>query len=319
VSDVVRRGQAVIRAERDALDRTASRLGESFARAVSVIAGAKGRVLVSGVGKSGLIGAKIAATLSSTGTSATFVHPVDSLHGDLGVVGDDDVAVLISKSGEAAELLALLAHLARFGVSTIAIVGDLSSALARHATVVLDASVESEACPHGLAPTTSTTAALALGDALAVALLEEKGFRPEDFARLHPGGALGRKLLTRVADVMERESLPTLPPTATMREAVVLLAERRGTVMVIDTSCQLLGVVTAGDLTRLMERDGDPFPVAVGAVMTRKPTTARAEELGSAAVHRCEQRGIMALPVVDETNQVVGIVHLHDLLRAGCG
>jgi arabinose-5-phosphate isomerase len=319
VSDVVRRGQAVIRAERDALDRTATRLGESFARAVTVIAGAKGRVLVSGVGKSGLIGSKIAATLSSTGTSATFVHPVDSLHGDLGVVGNDDVAVLISKSGEAAELLALLAHLARFGVSTVAIVGDLSSALARHATVVLDASVESEACPHGLAPTTSTTAALAMGDALAVALLEEKGFRPEDFARLHPGGALGRKLLTRVADVMERESLPTLPPTATMREAVVLLAERRGTVMVIDTHCRLQGVVTAGDLTRLMERDGDPFPVAVSTVMTRTPSTARADELGSAAVHRCELRGIMALPVVDESNQVVGIVHLHDLLRAGCG
>lgn len=316
---ILRRGQQAIRAERDALDRIAGRLGDAFADAVTLIAGASGRVLVSGVGKSGHIGGKIAATLTSTGTSATFLHAVDSLHGDLGLVGPNDVALLISKSGESAELLALLAHLTRFGVPTIAIVGDLQSALARHATLALDASIDEEACPNGLAPTTSTTVALAVGDALAVALLEDKGFGAEDFARLHPGGALGRKLLTRVGDVMERDALPTLPPSATMREAVVLLAERRGTVMVIDTNCLLQGVVTAGDLTRLMERDIDPFPVAVGTVMTRTPSTARPDELGSAAVHRCEQKGIMALPVVDATNQVVGIVHLHDLLRAGCG
>jgi arabinose-5-phosphate isomerase len=160
---------------------------------------------------------------------------------------------------------------------------------------------------------------LALGDALAVALLEDKGFGADDFARIHPGGSLGRKLLTRVSDVMEREALPTLPPTATMREAVVLLAERRGTVIVIDDACRVAGVVTAGDLTRLMEREIDPFAVPVASVMTRSPKTTRADTLGSAAVHHMQQYGIMALPVLDGGEQVVGIVHLHDLLRAGCG
>src|SRR5580704_8556740 len=220
----IARGRTVLLIESRALASLVPRLGASFANAVATIMGIRGRVLVVGVGKSGLIGGKIAATLTSTGTAATFLHPVDGLHGDLGLVGADDVAILISKSGESAELLALLDHLLRFGVAIVAIVGNTDSTIARHASVVLDASVDEEACPNGLAPTTSTTAALALGDALAVALLEDKGFTAEDFARIHPGGALGRKLLTRVADVMERDALPTVPSTATMREAVVLLA-----------------------------------------------------------------------------------------------
>jgi arabinose-5-phosphate isomerase len=316
---ILERGRRVLRSERDALAALEARLDDTFVRAVQLIGAARGRVLVVGVGKSGLIGGKIAATLTSTGTAATFLHPVDGLHGDLGLVGADDVAILISKSGESAELLALLDHLLRFGVAIVAIVGNTDSTIARHASVVLDASVDEEACPNGLAPTTSTTAALALGDALAVALLEDKGFTAEDFARIHPGGALGRKLLTRVADVMERDALPTVPSTATMREAVVLLAERRGTVIVIDASCHVVGVVTAGDLTRLMEREPNPFPVPVASVMTRSPKTSRVDDLGSAAVHRMQRHGIMALPVIDEIDQVVGIVHLHDLLRAGCG
>jgi arabinose-5-phosphate isomerase len=316
---ILDRGRRVLASERQALASLEGRLGDAFVRAVELIATTKGRVLVVGVGKSGLIGAKIAATFTSTGTAATFLHPVDGLHGDLGLVGTNDVAILISKSGESAELLALLDHLLRFGVAIIAIVGNPGSTIARHASIVLDATVDEEACPNGLAPTTSTTAALALGDALAVALLEDKGFGAEDFARIHPGGSLGRKLLTRVSDVMEREALPTLPPTATMREAVVLLAERRGTVIVIDQACHVKGVVTAGDLTRLMERESDPFPVPVASVMTRSPKTTHVDALGSAAVHHMHQHGIMALPVVDDGGQVVGIVHLHDLLRAGCG
>jgi arabinose-5-phosphate isomerase len=312
-------GRRVLRTEREALAALEARLDDSFVRAVRLIAAARGRVVVVGVGKSGHIGGKIAATLNSTGTAATFLHAVDSLHGDLGLVGADDVAILISKSGETVELLDLLDHLVRYGVAIVAIVGNPSSTIARHANVVLDATVDEEACPNGLAPTTSTTAALALGDALAVALMEDKGFTSEDFARLHPGGALGRKLLTRVSDVMERDALPTLPPTATMRDAVVLLAERRGTVIVIDEACRVVGVVTAGDLTRLMEREPNPFPVPVASVMTRSPKTTRVDDLGSAAVQRMQRHGIMALPVIDDREQVVGIVHLHDLLRAGCG
>lgn len=325
--DVVERGRAVIRKEREALAQLEARLGAEFACAVAFMAGARpgARVLVAGVGKSGLVGRKIAATLTSTGTPATFLHPVDSVHGDLGLVGRDDVALLISKSGESAELLALLEHMQRFGVRTIAITGAPASTLSRQCDVTLDASVEEEACPHDLAPTSSTTAALALGDALAVALLQEKGFRREDFARLHPGGALGRRLLTRVADVMIREGLPILPPTATMREAVVQLAERRGIVIVTQPSTDggqaeaevLVGVITAGDLTRLMERERDVLDVSVRTVMTARPKTARQDELASAAVYRMEHHGIMAMPVVDADGRVEGVVHLHDLLRSG--
>src|SRR5262249_13915680 len=202
---LVARGRRVIRLECEALAEVESRLDERFARAVDLIAGSTGRVLVAGVGKSGIIGRKIAATFTSTGTPATFLHPVDSVHGDLGIVGHDDVAILISKSGETDELVSLLQHLKRFGVRSIALTGVAASTLARHADVALDAWVREEACPHDLAPTTSTTAALAIGDALAVALLEEKGFRREDFARIHPGGSLGRQLLTRVDDVMVTE------------------------------------------------------------------------------------------------------------------
>lgn len=311
------RGRQVLRLEAEAIAALEERLGDAFDRAVELIATSSGRVIVSGVGKSGLIARKIAATLTSTGTAATFLHPVESVHGDLGIVGASDVAILLSKSGETAELLPLLEQLRRFGVRIVALTGGCASTLARHADVALDAGVREEACPFDLAPTTSTTAALALGDALAVALLERKGFRREDFARLHPGGALGRQLLTRVADVMVTDELPLLPPTATMREAVVLLARRRGTVAVVDEERRVLGVVTAGDLTRLMEREDAFLPIPVARVMTRNPRMARADELGSAVVHRMETYGIMAMPVLDGGERMVGMIHLHDLMRAG--
>ena len=316
-SEIVERGRRVIAMEQAALARTAERVGPSFADAVERIASAKGRTIVAGIGKSGLIGRKIAATLTSTGTPATFLHPTESVHGDLGIVSTNDVAILISKSGETDEMLPLLEQLKRLGVGVIAITGDVDSTLARAADVALDASVEEEACPHDLAPTTSTTVTLAIGDALAVALLEVKGFRREDFARLHPGGSLGRKLLTRVEDVMLTAKLPVLPPTATMREAVVVLAERRGIVLVGDAASKLLGVLTTGDLTRLMERVQDFFPVKVEDVMVRQPKTARGDELGSAVVYRMEQHGIMAMPVLTADGTIIGVVHLHDLMRAG--
>lgn len=314
--DIAERGRRVVRMERDALDELEGRIGGAFVRAVELIAASKGRVIVTGVGKSGLIGRKIAATLTSTGTPATFLHPVESVHGDLGIVGTDDVAILLSKSGESDELLGLLDHLKRFGVKTIAITGNDGSTLARASDVSLDAQVREEACPHDLAPTTSTTAALAIGDALAVSLLEEKGFRREDFARLHPGGSLGRQLLTKVRDLMVADALPTLGVQETMREAVVLLAARRGIAIVTGDRRDVLGVLTAGDLTRLMEREQNVFGVRVVDVMNRAPKLARADELASAVVYRMETHGIMAMPVVDESDALVGVVHLHDLMRA---
>ncbi len=316
-AEIVERGRRVIAMEQAALGHTAALVGPEFARAVELIATATGRVIVAGIGKSGLIGRKIAATLTSTGTPATFLHPTESVHGDLGIVGAHDVAILISKSGETEELLPLLEQLKRLGVGVVAIAGEIDSTLARSADVALDATVAEEACPHDLAPTTSTTVTLALGDALAVALLEVKGFRREDFARLHPGGSLGRKLLTKVSDVMVSTSLPIVGEAATMREAVVLLAERRGIVLVAGADGRLAGLLTTGDLTRLMERERDVFPVRVDSVMVRAPKTARANELGSAVVFRMEQHGIMAMPVLDDAGAIVGVVHLHDLMRAG--
>jgi arabinose-5-phosphate isomerase len=303
--------------ESDAIAEAARRLGHAFEQAVEMIAQSSGRVIVCGVGKSGLIGRKIAATMTSTGTPAIFLHPADSAHGDLGIVGESDVAVLISKSGDSDELVSLLDHLKRLGVRTIAVTANPSSTLATHSDVVLDAWVREEACPHDLAPTTSTAVALALGDALAITLLEQKGFAAADFARLHPGGTLGRKMLTRVREVMIDHDLPVLPPTATMRDAIVQIAHRRGIAVVVDPTGHVCGVITAGDLTRLMERETNVMPVPISEVMNPSPKLADADELGSAVVHRMEQHGIMAMPVVDGEQCLIGVVHLHDLMRAG--
>lgn len=313
---IVERGRRVVRLERDALATVEERLDATFAAAVTMIAQSRGRVIVAGVGKSGLIGRKIAATLTSTGTPALFLHPVESAHGDLGIVGSEDVAILLSKSGESDELLVLLEHLQGLGVRTIAITGDRGSGLARLCDVALDAWVREEACPHDLAPTTSTTAALAIGDALAVALLEHKGFRREDFARLHPGGALGRRLVTLVDEVMLTDPLPVLPPGSRLREAIVVLAEQRGIVIVADGERRLHGVLTAGDLTRFMEKEADVLALPVERIMTRSPRSARAGELASAVAYRMETHGIMAMPVLDNGDRLTGVVHLHDLLRA---
>ncbi|MGE5144039.1 MAG: KpsF/GutQ family sugar-phosphate isomerase [Acidobacteriota bacterium] len=311
------RGRRVLRLEADAIQSVARELGSPFARAVELLGGATGRLIVSGVGKSGLIARKIAATFTSTGTPATFLHPIDSLHGDLGIVGRGDVAILLSKSGESDDLFGLVQQLERLGVPIIAITGAPESALGRAAAVVLDAGRAEEACEETLAPTTSTTVALALGDALAVTLLEVKGFRRDEFAALHPGGALGRRLLLRVADVMVTRDLPALAPERPMRECVVLLARKRGTVAVVDAAGGLLGVVTAGDLTRLMERTDRFLDIPVSDVMTRAPKTTTADTHAQAAVNLMERHGIMAMPVVDGGARVIGMVHLHDLMKAG--
>ena len=293
----------------------AQRLDDRFARAVRLLAEASGRVIVSGVGKSGLIARKLAATLTSTGTAAAYLHPVDSLHGDLGLVGRSDVAIVLSKSGESEELFGLVGSLQRMGVPIIAITGAMNSTLARVAAVTLDGRVAEEACPHDLAPTTSTTVALALGDALAVVLLEVKGFRREDFAALHPGGSLGRKLLLRVRDVMIYPG-HLLGPDATMRHAVGSLAHDRGLAMVVDGG-RLAGVLTTGDLTRMAERDPRFLERPVGGSMTRTPRTVGPDELAASAVGTMERHGVIALPVIDANGAVLGAVHLHDLMRAG--
>jgi arabinose-5-phosphate isomerase len=312
---LVELGRRVLQLEAAAVSTVATRLDQSFARAVRLLAAARGRVIVSGVGKSGLIARKLAATLTSTGTPASYLHPVDSLHGDLGIVGPTDVAIVLSKSGESQDLFGLVGSLQRLGVPIIAIAGAPDSALARVATVTLNGSVAEEACPHDLAPTASTTVAMALGDALAVALLDIKGFRKEDFAALHPGGSLGRRLLLRVRDVM----LPpgkVLRPQATMRDAVVSLAHDRGLAMVADNG-HLTGVLTTGDLTRLAERDPRFLERTVGEVMTHNAKTASPDDLAGAAVGIMQRHGIIVLPVVDAGGAIVGVVHLHDLMRAG--
>jgi arabinose-5-phosphate isomerase len=317
-------GRRVIAIEGAALSSLEKRLNADFVRACRLVAGARGRILVMGLGKSGHVARKIAATLTSTGTPAIFLHPVEALHGDLGIVGDHDVALFVSKSGDASETTGLVDHLVRRGVPIVAILGAPGGDLARSAAVVLDAAVEEEASLFldfvDLVPTASTTAALALGDALAMVVLHLKGFTARDFAALHPGGALGRKLTIRVADVMISQAYPCLGEDATMRDAIAPLAHMRGTVAVVDAQRRLVGVLTAGDLTRLMEgmeKEADFLSIPVSRVMTRDPKTAVPEELGSAAASRMEAHGIMALPVVGEDGILSGVVHLHDLMRAG--
>ncbi len=311
----VEAGRRVLLLEAAALREAASRLTDEFARAVGLLKQCTGRVIVAGVGKSGLIARKIAATFTSTGTPASYLHPVDSLHGDLGIVGKGDLVVVLSKSGESEELFGLLGFLERMEVPIIALTGGRDSSLGKCATVVLDAGVSEEACPHDLAPTTSTTVALALGDALAVALLEEKGFRREDFAALHPGGVLGRRLLLRVRDVMVPAN-NTLPPSATMREVVIALAHQRG-LAVITEDGHLRGVITAGDLSRIAERSGEFLGLRASEVMTTTPKTAETHDFAAATVGLMERAGIMAVPVLSDEKVVIGVVHLHDLLRAG--
>ncbi|MXX35570.1 MAG: KpsF/GutQ family sugar-phosphate isomerase [Gemmatimonadetes bacterium] len=313
---ILEEARRVLRMEAEAVAALGPRLGDGFLRAVDLICSRDGMVVLSGVGKSGLIARKIAATLTSTGTPAVFLHPVDGLHGDVGIASPGNVLVLLSRSGATEELNGLLAFAELRGMPVVALVGDTGSPLARQAAAVLDCGVAVEACPMDLAPTSSTTATLAMGDALAVALLRRRGFRAADFARLHPGGSLGRRLTLRVRDVMVAEDYPAVRGEATVRDVIVPLARMRGTVPVIDDANALVGVVTAGDVARLMEHAEDFLGLAVSTFMTRTPRTAGPDELGAAAVRRMEEHGVMALPVVGDTG-LEGIVHLHDLLRAG--
>lgn len=314
MTDAVAMARRTIRLEGEAILAAAERIDAAFAGAIDLLQHA-GRVIVSGIGKSGIIAQKIAATLTSTGTAASYVHPVESLHGDLGLVDRRSVAILLSKSGETEELFGLLGALVRLEVPVIAITGCAASTLGSAARFVLDGSVQEEACPHDLAPTTSTAVALALGDAIAMALLERKGFRREDFAALHPGGRIGRKLLLRVRDVMVPPGRLLLPATS-MHDVVVALAHERG-IALIGTNGRLDGVITAGDLTRMVERDPDYLATQAGVVMTATPRIVHVDDLAAQALGHLERERIMAAPVLDLEGEIVGVVHLHDLLRAG--
>lgn len=309
----------VIETEASAVAALAARLDDRFVQAVRLILDCRGRVVVSGMGKSGHIGRKIAATMASTGTPAFFVHPAEALHGDLGMITRDDVLVALSHSGETEEVLRILPAVRRQGARVIAITGRTASSLAREADAVLDAGVAEEACPLGLAPTASTTAALAFGDALAVALLDARGFGPEDFARSHPGGRLGLRLLTHVGDVMRSgEAIPQVRPQAPLAE-VILEVSRKGMGFAIVTSPDgaLQGVFTDGDLRRLFDRAADFRDLAVADVMSRTPRSIGPQALAVEAVELMERHRVSQLPVTDEQGRVVGALNMLDLFAAG--
>ncbi len=308
----------VLAIEADAIHSLAARLGESFLDALALLLNRKGRVVVSGIGKSGHIARKIAATMASTGTPAYFVHPAEASHGDIGMIASDDVLIALSNSGETGELLTIVPLLKRRGARLIAITGNAASSLAREADVHLDAHVEKEACPLNLAPTASTTAALALGDALAVALLDAKGFGAEDFARSHPGGALGRRLLTRVRDVMRSgEDIPVVRDSAGFSEALLEITKKgMGMTAVLDGDGRVRGIFTDGDLRRTLAQVDDIKAARIGDIMTRDPRTIGADKLAVEAVQIMEQRKVNQLLVVNAEGKLIGALNMHDLFRA---
>ena len=317
ILDVARK---VLKTEAEAVLALLQKLDNGFEKAVQIIFDSKGRVIVTGMGKSGLVGKKIAATLSSTGTPSFFMHPAEASHGDLGMVTADDVIIAISNSGETDEIVCLIPFLKRFNVHLISMTGNPASTLAMTADVNLDISVREEACPLGIVPTASTTATLAMGDALAVSLLTKRGFKEEDFAFFHPRGSLGKKLFITVKDLMhDGDSLPIISPSASLTEAVIEISSKRlGTTVIADNDRSLLGVITDGDVRRGLEKWGKSFfDMKAGEVMTRNPKAIAAEELAAKALGIMERHSITSLVVAGEENRVIGVIHLHDILKQG--
>ncbi|MGH7255591.1 MAG: KpsF/GutQ family sugar-phosphate isomerase [Nitrospirales bacterium] len=312
-------GKRVLRIEAQAITKLIERLDHRFEQAVELLHACTGKVVVSGMGKSGLIGAKLAATLASTGTPAFVLDPAAGAHGDLGMLARKDVFIAISNSGETEELLKLLPYVKRFDIPVITMTGRPQSTLAKNSEVVLDVSVAEEACPLGLAPTASTTATLAMGDALAIALLQRRGFKEEDFAQFHPGGTLGRRLLLRVRDLMhEGEAIPRVPAGVLLSEAILEMTSKKlGMTTVVDAKGQLAGIITDGDLRRFIQRGLDLVKTRAGEVATKNPKTIKPTELAARAVQIMEQYSITTLVVLNEQKHIVGVVHLHDLLKSG--
>jgi len=316
---LVEMGREALRIEARAVAALVDRLGADFAQACRMLLACQGRVVVSGMGKSGHVGGKIAATLASTGTPAFFLHPAEASHGDLGMLAKGDVVLAISYSGETAELLTILPLFKRMGAPLIAMTGNPQSTLAREADVHLDISVPAEACPLNLAPTASTTATLAMGDALAVALLKHRGFTEADFARSHPGGSLGRRLLLHVSDVMRRgDDLPRVRPDTPLTEGLLEMSRKRlGLTAVVDGDDRVVGIFTDGDLRRALDRSLDIQKSRMADVMTRDPRSIRPGELAAEAVLMMEKHAVNGLLVLDDQGRLAGALNVHDLLRAG--
>lgn len=312
-------GKRVLEIEARALARLVDRLDQRFSDAVDVLYACTGKVVVSGMGKSGLIGQKIAATLASTGTPAFFLHPAEGIHGDLGMLARHDTMIALSNSGETEEVLKLLPFVKRLNIPVIALTGKTQSTLAKNCDVLLDVSVSEEACPMGLAPTASTTAALAMGDALAIALLQKRGLGEEDFAQFHPGGTLGRRLLLKVKDLMHQgHAIPRVAETATVHETILEMTSKHlGMTTVLDSKDRLVGVITDGDLRRCLERGLDLSSMTVETLMSRSPKTIRPDALAARAVQVMEEFSITSLVVLDDHGSVEGVLHLHDLLKSG--
>lgn len=315
---ILARASDVLRIESESVAALQSRLGPEFLAAVRLMRALRGRLVVTGIGKSGVVGRKLASTFSSTGTPALYLHPAEGIHGDIGMLLPGDALLAISKSGESPEISDLLPAVRRLGLPVIAMTAGRSSRLAREADIVLDVGVEVEACPHDLAPTASSTAALAMGDALAMSLMELREFSAEDFALLHPGGELGRRLTWRVRDAMvsDPDLVPRLAPDDDLHTATYEIAHKRGTAPVVEDG-RLVGVVTAGDLTRFASAHPDFMSHAVREVMNSDPYRIDEDALASEALALLRRHGIMALPVVDAAGGLRGVVHLHDLMRAG--
>ncbi len=317
IIDIAKR---VLKIEADAVAALAGKLNSDFEKAVEIIFNSKGRVVVTGMGKSGLVGKKIAATLASTGTPAFFLHPAEASHGDLGMVTSDDVIIAISNSGETEELIGLIPFLKRFNVGLISMAGNPDSTLSKAADVTLDISVKEEACPMGVVPTASTTATMAMGDALAVVLLTKRGFKEEDFASFHPGGSLGKKLFITVKDLMHTgAALPIVSPEAPMIKATVEISSKRlGVAVVAGKDNKILGIITDGDLRRGIEKWGkDFFDMKTGEVMSKNPKTISEDSLAVKALSVMEQYSITSIVVPDNEGRAKGIIHLHDILKQG--
>jgi len=309
----------VFEIEEDAIAKVRSRVNDNYLKAVDILMACKGKVVISGIGKSGLIGQKIAATMSSTGTPSIFLHSTEAAHGDLGIVAKDDVAIVISQSGETDEVVGVLPAVKRIGIPLIAITGKSTSTLAKNADCVLDSSVKKEACPMNLAPTASTTVQLAIGDALAVALVKLKGFKKEDFALLHPGGALGKKLIMKVKDIMHTgDYIPAVSEDDTLQTGLLEMTKKRfGCTAVLNKKGVMTGIFTDGDLRRLLEKSDNPYMMKMKVIMTKKPKFLSADELAVKALALMEKHSITVLVVLDKKGKPGGIVHLHDILRSG--
>jgi arabinose-5-phosphate isomerase len=312
-------GRRVLRIEARAVQALVDRLDAHFEKAVDLLLRCKGKVVVSGMGKSGLVGQKVAATLASTGTPAFFLHPAEGIHGDLGMLGRADLLIAISNSGETQEILQLLPYVERMGIPVVSMTGRKNSTLAKNSDVALDVSVSEEACPMGLAPTASTTATLAMGDALAVVLLQKRGFKEEDFAQFHPGGTLGRRLLVRVKDVMHGGAeMPMVSEAVPATGAILeITAKKLGMTTVTDGNGKLAGIITDGDLRRFIQRGGDFSKVTAGDLASPNPKTISPEDLAAKAVERMERFSITTLVVTEGERRILGVIHLHDLLKHG--